>query len=527
MSYQWQITTPESQQVDSEKLDRLWDLIQYWKSRAGRRCTATALVVVRHAKLIYERYWGTLGDGIETPVNEHSIFSIYSGNKTVTQVMIGHLIDTGLIEGLDDRLRTYLGPDLGTHPWKDEITLDHLRFHRAGYDGESTSPYPWTWQWGRDHPLRYRPGTRFVYSSVGANTNAEVARRALSGMPPYQEALRKHVLAPLGMDDTRFLFEGDGLSNVVRRVPGNEPEHTVGEGVGVAGGLVDFMDPAGSNMGAGWLCASARDYARFGLMIANGGEGILSKQRLEEIYLPPVNSAIITGLMECQCHVMWDLGLVMAIMFNSCSCMEDSSRPGTWNQNEYRSALLKAVSDIPHFQEQDGRICIEAEHYTLNDADYKWGTGHVWQCVDDESASGGKAMAVLPEDGIGLVHENPFMLYANHTELIYLVHFTHAGDYHLWLRGRGGRRAVTLDIDGQKATTATRVSWPELDHDGWTWSQHRWDGGIATLTIPAPGIYNIQILMYDDGVFVDKIYLTRGTEEPAGMGPEESERRAT
>ena len=46
---------------------------------------------------------------------------------------------------------------------------------------------------------------------MGANTNAEVARRALPEYPKYQDALREHVLAPLGMDDTRFLFEADDV----------------------------------------------------------------------------------------------------------------------------------------------------------------------------------------------------------------------------------------------------------------------------------------------------------------------------
>ena len=52
-------------------------------------------------------------------------------------------------------------------------------------------------------------------------------------------------------------------------------------------------------------------------MIANGGEETLSKETLEDVYPSPINSIRITGRMECQYHVLWELGLVMAIMVNS------------------------------------------------------------------------------------------------------------------------------------------------------------------------------------------------------------------
>jgi len=518
MSYEWQTATPASQNLDIEGLDRLWDLIQYWKSRAGRQCTATALAVVRHGKLVYERYWGTLGLGIDVPVDDHSIFSIYSGNKTVTQVMIGHLIDQGHIGGLDDKVGAYLGPDLGSHQWKEEITLDHLRHHRAGYDDEPGSPYPWTWEWGRDHPLMYRPGTRFGYSSVGANTNAEVARRALPGYPKYQKALREHVLAPLGMDDTRFLFEGDDLSNVVRRVAGNVPDHSVPMGTD-HGGLLEFVDPSESYMGASWLYASARDYCRFGLMLANGGEGILSQERLREIYPSPINTYLITGLMECQCHVLTDLGLVMAVMVNSCAD-QDRWLPGTHNHDECRAALLKAVTDVPSFKESGGRVCMQAEHFTLNNADYKWGLGHIWHVIRDGSASSGQVVVALPEDGIGNADSISIR-----TELVYLVRFSDPGEYHVWLRGRtaGRDKAVTIDMDGQKVTTAHAISWPEGETNGWMWTRRCSDGSEATLHVPEPGVYSIQLLMYHDGVYLDKIYLTKGDETPEGPGPDENE----
>jgi hypothetical protein len=286
--------------------------------------------------------------------------------------------------------------------------------------------------------------------------------------------------------------------------------------------VVEFMDPAGSNMGAGWLFASARDYTRFGLMMANGGESILSQPRLREIYPVPINSILITGLMECQCHVMPDLGLVMTIMINSCA---DGSQPGGWNHNEYRSLLLKAAIDIPQFFERDRNVCIEAENFTLNYADYKWGAGHIWQVIDDDGASGGKAVAALPEDDIGVAEQIP--LYTNRTEIVFLVNFVNSGTYHVWLRGRGAAngRAITLDMDGEKRSTATRLSWPESDNDEWAWSDVTVEGGRATLSIPRPGIYNLQVLMYDNGVLLDKIYLTQDTDEsPSGFGPDESER---
>jgi len=513
MPYAWSTATPESQSLRSEGLDCLLDLVQDRKSGAGRESSAAALVVVRNSKLVYERYWGTLSHEIDTPVDQDSVFCIFSGTKTFTQVMIGHLIDQGYIGGLDDKVSTYLGSDLGSHQWKDEITLDHLRHHRAGYDGQATSPYPWKWQWARDHPLVYRPGSRFIYSSVGSNVNGEVVRRALPGRPRYQGALREQLLAPLGMDHTRYLSEGDDLSNVVRRVGSTWADNN-------SKGALNFVERGGSNMGCGFLFSSARDYARLGLMLANGGGEILSADRFREIYPSPINTMLVTGLMECQCHVLSDLGLVMVVMVNSCAD-EDRWMPGTHNHNECRSALLKAVTDVPSFQESGGRVCMQAENFTLNNADYKWGLGHIWHVIRDGSASSGQAVVALPEDGIGNADSISIR-----TELVYLVRFSDPGQYRVWLRGRtaGRDKAVTIDMDGQKFTTAHAISWPEGETSGWVWTQHCADGTLATLRVPEPGVYNIQLLMYHDGVYIDKIYLTQDDETPEGPGPDESDR---
>jgi hypothetical protein len=210
----------------------------------------------------------------------------------------------------------------------------------------------------------------------------------------------------------------------------------------------------------------------------------------------------------------------MVVMVNSCAD-EDRWMPGTWNHNEYRARLLKAVSDLPHFREVDGRVSMQAERFLLNGADYKWGMGHVWHVVRDGSASSGQAVVTLPEDGVGIADSISIR-----TELVYPVRFATPGEYHVWLRGRtGGReKAVTVDMDGQKVTTAHAIAWPQGEVGGWAWIHRRADGSPATLSVPEPGVYSIQLLMYHDGVYVDKIYLTQGAEVPDGPGPDESER---
>ena len=82
---------------------------------------------------------------------------------------------------------------------------------------------------------------------------------------------------------------------------------------------------------------------------------------------------------------------------------------------------------------------------------------------------------------------------------------------------------MTMDIDGRKVTSAHAISWPQGEREDWGWTQHCSDGSLATLHVPEPGVYNIQVLMYDDGVCLDKIFLTKGCEKPRGLGPDESE----
>ena len=58
----------------------------------------------------------------------------------------------------------------------------------------------------------------------------------------------------------------------------------------------------------------------------------------------------------------------------------------------------------------------------------------------------------------------------------------------------------------------------------WSWSSHTRDKSPATINIPKPGEYTINIWMREDGLKVDKILLLSDHGiTPTGAGPAESE----
>jgi CubicO group peptidase (beta-lactamase class C family) len=114
-------------------------------------------------------------------------------------------------------------------------------------------------------PLRYQPGTRWLYS-FGMDICARIVE-VLSGLP-YDEYLQRNIFDPLGMVDTGFYVPDDKADRLAACYGRNSRKETV---------LVD--DPATSGWrkrptmfnGGGGLLGTGPDYLRFVRMLVNGG----------------------------------------------------------------------------------------------------------------------------------------------------------------------------------------------------------------------------------------------------------------
>jgi CubicO group peptidase (beta-lactamase class C family) len=195
-----------------------------------------AIVVVRDGRVAAERY--APGFSAATPLNGWSM------TKSVLAALLGALIVEGKLKLSDKNLlaewRTLGDP-------RAEIALEDLLRMRSGlafsevysdplsdvtrmlFDGPDAGGF------AASRPLEHPPGTRWKYASGTTNILSLIARRAL-GEDSYVLWPRRSLFDPLGMSSA--VFE---------------------------------QDASGTFVGSSFVFASARDWARFGLLHAQNG----------------------------------------------------------------------------------------------------------------------------------------------------------------------------------------------------------------------------------------------------------------
>jgi len=173
------------------------------------------------------------------------------------------------------------------------------------------------------------------------------------------------------------------------------------------------------------------------------------------------------------------------------------------------------------FQESGGQVVMEAENYdeSISRDSKSW---ELRSSIGGFSGTG--YMEPLPNNGTN----NNTGYAANSPELTYLVDFTNTGTYYVWLRGcgtSGSNDSAHTGINGQENTTANRMQLVK-SCSSFEWTKARMSGAPnARLTVPSPGVHEINLWMREDGSRVDRILLTLSSGfTPNGAGPAESER---
>ena len=133
-------------------------------------------------------------------------------------------------------------------------------------------------------PLKFEPGSKWVYCQTGINTAARVIE-VVSGKS-YEDYLRENLFVPLGMNDTAFNLTEAQVKRLATSYAttkdGFQPQ-PVKIFYGKGPTSTDRFPSA-----AGGLFSTAADYGRFARMILNGGE--LDGKR----YLTPESIAEMT-----------------------------------------------------------------------------------------------------------------------------------------------------------------------------------------------------------------------------------------
>jgi CubicO group peptidase (beta-lactamase class C family) len=216
----------------------------------GPLATTFAVVVVHRGRVVAERYAGALEhfDRPPTPVTAGTALLSWSMAKSVLHAVVGLVVGAGRLD---------LDAPAAVPEWSDPadprhaITLRHLLAMRDGLDfvedyvddrvsdvmhmlfGEGQ---PDMAHFAADRPLATAPGTRFSYSSGTSNVISGIVARTIGPGEDYARFLHGRLFGPIGMASA-------------------DPE----------------FDEAGTWVASSYLRATARDYARFGLLYLRDG----------------------------------------------------------------------------------------------------------------------------------------------------------------------------------------------------------------------------------------------------------------
>lgn len=217
-------------------------------ARAPHRWTK-AVVIVRDGKVIAERY--APGYGVETPIHGWSM------TKSVTNALIGVLVRQGRLDmNAPAPVAAWADPKDPRHA----VTPDSLLRMASGLKFGQSVQADWT--------QLFDPTAQMVFASPDM---AALPERAPVAAPPGQV----------------FRYSNGNtllLSRIVRDAAGGSPQATVDflhrelfDKLGLEHPVLE-LDAAGTPIGASHMWATARDWARFGLLYLD--DGVVGGQRI-------------------------------------------------------------------------------------------------------------------------------------------------------------------------------------------------------------------------------------------------------
>jgi len=289
--------------ISTARLERITPVMQ--AAVDSGRIAGAVVLVLRHGRVAYQRAFGWADRESKKPMQADMLFRIASQTKAITSVALMTLVESGAVRLADPaskwlpglaNLRVAVLSDSGEVlvPLKRAITIRDLLTHTAGisygtdslirraYAAEGLGPaagYGWYTadkaepictsmdRLGR-LPITAQPGERFVYGYSTDILGCVIER--VSGVS-LAEYISGHILGPLRMRETWFYpprsQEGRLAAVYASTDTGlaRAPEGPKGQGDYISGPRLSYSGGAG-------LVSTARDYARFLQMLANGGQ---------------------------------------------------------------------------------------------------------------------------------------------------------------------------------------------------------------------------------------------------------------
>ena len=272
----------------------------------------TYVKIIKDGKVVYDDKYGFIDIDKKKPIEENSLYRIFSMTKPITAVAIMSLYDQGKLN-LDDKVSKYIPEFLDTQVYKDldgkhsfepqktPLTIRHLLTHTSGIPYGWESSYTDSIYNARQHmrqdwtleemtkdiatiPLKFQPGTKYNYG-LGIDIAGYIVE-VVSG-EKLNNYFKTVIFDPLKMNDTRFYIPEEKREQLSEL-------YTMDEN----GKLIIVSDPNmeknfGSAkppkllLGGAGLISTLNDYETFCRMLLNKGElngkRILSEKAAEMI----------------------------------------------------------------------------------------------------------------------------------------------------------------------------------------------------------------------------------------------------
>jgi len=282
------VVTPESVGLSSDSLRGMND--HFHRLVDNKELAGIQTAIIRKGKLAHYDSYGFANIQEGTPLDEHSIFRIFSMTKPIVSVALMKLYDEGKFK-LEDPIYHYLPAfremklytDTALHVAQNPIRIIDLLRHTSGlsygngqhaelnqlyaeanlYSSKDNKEFV---QKLSTLPLLFEPGTDWQY---GLSTNiCGHLIEVLSGMS-LDSYLQEHIFTPLRMNDTHFQVPAEKIDRF-----------TVGYGWREDSGLhiVEeqranrYVDEVSLYNAGGGLVSTIFDYLKFCQMILNQGE---------------------------------------------------------------------------------------------------------------------------------------------------------------------------------------------------------------------------------------------------------------
>jgi CubicO group peptidase (beta-lactamase class C family) len=189
-AFEWQVSTPENQGMDSNLLDQAF-------SQANNIGYVDCILIIRNAFIVGERYYNGH--------NKNSAHNVKSVSKSFLSAITGIALRDGHLNNLNLKMLDFFPEYVyqSIDPRKYEITIHHLLLMRMGIDHEQNN-YEQIYNtpnWLKttiELPLLYDPGTQFSYNTFQTHLLSAIITKASS--ISTMDFAKSFLLRPMNID---------------------------------------------------------------------------------------------------------------------------------------------------------------------------------------------------------------------------------------------------------------------------------------------------------------------------------------